>query len=101
MRYALCLVLSFVGGLIPASVLSPRRATRARRSRSARCRDSSSSGGQAGPFIGPPLIAMLVAASGPWRDALIVTGSAALLGIVFGLLIRRHERTDLRSPGHS
>ena len=35
--------------------------------------------------------AMLVAASGAWRDALYVTGGAALLGIVFGLLIRRRE----------
>ena len=31
------------------------------------------------------LVAMLVAASGLWRDALIVTGSAALLGIALGL----------------
>ncbi|MCB1893294.1 MAG: hypothetical protein KDF48_13825, partial [Rhodocyclaceae bacterium] len=57
--------------------------------------------GQAGPFIGPPLIAMLVAASGLWRDALIVTGSAAFLGIVFGLLIRRHENRSQAARAHS
>ena len=44
---------------------------------------------------------MLVAASGLWRDALIVTGSAALLGIVFGLLIRRHENRLPTAQAHS
>lgn len=43
-------------------------------------------------LCGPPIIAMLVAASGLWRDALIVTGTAALLGIALGLLVRRCER---------
>jgi hypothetical protein len=33
----------------------------------------------------------LVAASGLWRDAMPVTGSAAALGIVPGPLIRRRE----------
>jgi hypothetical protein len=35
---------------------------------------------------------MLVAASGLWRDALIVTGCAALLGVILGVMIRRLER---------
>jgi CP family cyanate transporter-like MFS transporter len=47
--------------------------------------------GNLGPFIGPPLIAMLVAASGLWRDALWVTGAAAVVGGVLGLVIRRYE----------
>ena len=44
-----------------------------------------------GPFVGPPLIAALVAASGLWRDALWVTASAAAGGIVLGLALRRLE----------
>ncbi len=48
--------------------------------------------GNIGPFLGPPLIAMLVAASGLWRDALIVTGCTAVVGVILGVTIRRLER---------
>jgi MFS family permease len=47
--------------------------------------------GNVGPFIGPPLIASLVAASGLWRDALWVTGSAALFALLLGLALRTLE----------
>ncbi|MBZ0132526.1 MAG: MFS transporter [Rhodocyclaceae bacterium] len=100
-RYALCLVLSFVGGLIPASVLSASASYARTPKQIGTLQGLFIQWGQAGPFIGPPLIAMLVAASGLWRDALIVTGSAALLGIVFGLLIRRHENRSQAARAHS
>ncbi len=100
-RYALCLTLSFVGGLIPASVLSASARYARTPKQIGTLQGLFIQWGQAGPFIGPPLIAMLVAASGLWRDALIVTGSAALLGIVFGLLIRRHENRPSVAPVHS
>jgi cyanate permease len=90
-RYALCLTLSFTGGLIPASVLSASASFARTPKQIGTLQGLFNQCGQLGPFIGPPLIAMLVAASGLWRDALIVTGSAALLGVVLGLLIRRRE----------
>jgi CP family cyanate transporter-like MFS transporter len=91
-RYALCLTLSFLGGLIPACVLSAS-ATFARTPKQiGTLQGLFMQIGNLGPFLGPPLIAMLVAASGLWRDALFVTGTAALLGITLGLTIRRYER---------
>ncbi len=91
-RYALCVLLSFAGGLIPASVLSAS-ASLARTARQVgTLQGLFIQVGNVGPFFGPPLIAMVVATSGLWRDALFVTGSAALVGVVLGLAIRRHER---------
>lgn len=90
-RYGLCLLLSFIGGLVPASVLSSS-ASYARTARQiGTLQGLYMQFGNIGPFIGPPLIAMLVAASGRWEDAMYVTGSAALGGIVLGLLIRKRE----------
>jgi cyanate permease len=92
LRYALCLLLSFVGGLIPASVLSASASFARTPKQIGTLQGLFIQGGQIGPFVGPPLIALLVTASGLWRDALLVTGSAALSGILLGLLIRRGER---------
>jgi CP family cyanate transporter-like MFS transporter len=47
--------------------------------------------GNFGPFIGPPAIAALVAASGLWRDALWVTGAAAACGVALGLALRKFD----------
>lgn len=90
-RYGLCLLLSFTGGLVPAAVLSASASFARTPKQIGTLQGLFVQFGNLGPFLGPPLIAMLVAASGLWRDALIVTGSAALLGIAFGLLMRRRE----------
>jgi cyanate permease len=91
-RYVLCLLLSFTGGLIPASVLSATAKLARTPKQIGTLQGLFIQVGNVGSFVSPPLIAMLVAASGLWRDALIVTGSAALLGIILGLLLRRLER---------
>ena len=91
LRYALCVLLSFIGGLVPASVLSSS-ASYARTPRQiGTLQGLYMQFGNIGPFIGPPLIAVLVAASGRWHDAMYVTGGAALGGIALGLLIRKRE----------
>jgi cyanate permease len=91
LRYALCVFLSFVGGVIPASVLSSS-ASYARTPRQiGTLQGLYIQVGNFGPFFGVPAIAAVVAASGDWRDTLWITGGAALLGIVMGLAIRRHE----------
>ncbi|MDB5727056.1 MAG: transporter [Noviherbaspirillum sp.] len=91
LRYGLCLTLSFIGGLIPASVLSASVTFARTPKQIGTLQGLFMQCGQLGPFVGPPLIAMLVAASGDWRDALYVTGIAALLGITLGLMLRRYE----------
>jgi len=90
-RYGLCLLLSFTGGLIPASVLSASASLARTPKQIGTLQGLFNQFGNLGPFLGPPLIAMLVASSGLWRDALIVTGSAALLGVMLGLVLRRLE----------
>ncbi len=92
LRYALCLLLSFIGGLVPASVLSASANYAHTPRQIGTLQGLFMQFGNLGPFAGPPMIAALVAASGLWRDALYVTGGAALVGIVFGLLIRQRER---------
>jgi predicted MFS family arabinose efflux permease len=47
---------------------------------------------QLGQFVGTPLIAAVVAASGQWQSARWVTGAAAALGVLLGGLAWRLER---------
>ncbi len=92
LRYALCVLLSCVGGLIPAAVLSASAQLAKMPKQIGTLQGLFMQVGNMGPFVGPPLIAALVAASGLWRDALWVTASAAACGIVLGLALRRLER---------
>ncbi|MBI5899801.1 MAG: MFS transporter [Rhodocyclales bacterium] len=92
LRYALCVLLSFTGGLIPASVLSASAHLATTPRQIGTLQGLFMQMGNVGPFVGPPLIAAIVAASGLWRDALWVTGSAAAGGILLGLALRRFDR---------
>lgn len=91
-RYALCLVLSFSGGLIPASVLSATELLARTPKQIGTLQGLMTQMANIGPFVGAPLIAAMVAASGRWGDALWVTGSAALVGVALGLVVRVTER---------
>lgn len=91
LRYLLCLLLSFIGGLIPASVLSASAHLAKTAKQIGTLQGLFMQTGNIGPFVGPPLIAALVSASGQWHDALWVTGSAAAAGILLGLVLRRRE----------
>jgi cyanate permease len=91
-RYVLCLLLSFTGGLIPASVLSASAKLARTPKQIGTLQGLFIQVGNVGAFLGPPLIAMLVSVSGLWRDALIVTGGAALLGVILGLVFARLDR---------
>jgi MFS transporter, CP family, cyanate transporter len=89
LRYLLCLLLSFSGGLIPASVLSASAQLANSPRQIGTLQGLFMQVGNLGPFVGPPLIATLVASSGRWSDALWVPGSAALIGLMLGLALRR------------
>ena len=91
-RALACLLFMLAGGTIPASVLSGAHLY---------ARDASQIGGiqglivqlaQAGPFFGPPLIAVVVSSAGNWEAALWVLLAAAALGTLFGQLVVRTER---------
>jgi cyanate permease len=88
-RYGLCLVLSFIGGLIPASVLSSSASLARTPNQIGTLQGLFIQAGNLGPFVGPPAVAMLVASTGNWQYAFVVSGGAAVLGVVLGLVIRR------------
>ncbi|MBI4996731.1 MAG: MFS transporter [Rhodocyclales bacterium] len=96
-RYLLCLVLSFIGGLIPTAVLSSSLVLARSPRQIGTLQGLFMQCANLAQFVGPPAIAALVASSGRWSDALYVTGSAAVTGILLGLAIQRIERSGAQS----
>ncbi len=91
LRYGLCVALSFVGGLIPAAVMSSSTVLARNPRQINALQGLIMQGSQLGQFIGTPLIAAVVATSGNWSSARWVTASAAALGLVLGLAAWRSE----------
>lgn len=91
-RYGACLLLSFVGGMLPAVVLGagPVLAPSARHL--AITNGLIMQGSNLGQVIGPPAVAAMAAGRGGWEAAPIVLGSAALLCMILALRLRRIER---------
>ena len=89
LRYLCCLVLTGVGGVIPVAVLSSSVVLAANPQQIGTLQGLYVQGSNLGQFAGIPLIAGVVAASGQWQSALMVTAPAALSGIVLGLLVAR------------
>lgn len=90
-RYGLCLALTFTGGVIPAAVLSSSSVLAAKPQQIGTLQGLFLQGANFGQFIGMPLIAAVVASSGHWGSALAVTGTAAAVGTVIGLVLSRRK----------
>ncbi|MCF8199120.1 MAG: MFS transporter [Sulfuritalea sp.] len=93
LRYGLCVTLSFVGGLIAAAVLTASASLARNPRQVGTLQGLFMQIGNLGAFVSPPLIAVVVASSGLWSDAWVVTAAAAFFGIVLGLML---YRLDLR-----
>jgi predicted MFS family arabinose efflux permease len=91
-RYALCVALSFIGGLIPAAVMSSSTVLARNAQQIGALQGLIMQCSQLGQFVGTPLIASVVAASGQWSSARWVTGTAAALGLLLGLAAWRAEQ---------
>ena len=89
LRYACCLVLTGVGGVIPVAVLSSSVVLAPTPQQIGTLQGLYLQGSNFGQFAGIPLIAGIVAASGQWQSALVVTASASAVGIVLGLFVAR------------
>ena len=100
LRYALCVTLSFIGGVIPAAVMSSSAVLARSPQQIGALQGLILQASQGGQFIGTPLIAAVVAASGNWASARWVTGAAALLGVLLGLAALRAERPAMRPSNH-
>ena len=92
LRYGLCVALSFIGGLVPSACLSASAALARSPQQIGAVQGLIMQGSQLGQFIGTPVIAAVVAASGRWASAGWVTGGAATLGALLGLACWRLER---------
>jgi MFS family permease len=99
LRYACCLGLSFVGGAIPAAVLtSPQQYARSA-GQVGSLQGLIMQGSNIGQLIAPPAVAAVVSASGYWDAAGWVIGAAAGCAAVCGIAVRRINRSaHFRSP---
>ncbi len=88
-RYLLCLMLTGLGGIVPAAVLSSSAVLAPTPQQIGTLQGLFIQGSNLGQFVGPPLIASLVATSGHWHSALGVTLTASVLGIVLGIIVGR------------
>jgi cyanate permease len=91
LRYALAVGVSFAGGVIPAAVMASSTVLARSPQQIGTLQGLYMQGAQLGQFVGTPLIAAVVAASGQWRHALWVTGPAALVGVGLGWVAQRLE----------
>lgn len=89
LRYLCCLVMIGVGGMIPVAVLSSSVALAANPRQIGTLQGLYLQGSNLGQFAGIPLIAAIVAATGQWSSALVVTASASVVGIALGLSVAR------------
>lgn len=96
-RYAACVWVSFAGGLIPAAVMTSSSVLARSPQQVGTLQGLFMQGAQLGQFVGTPLIAATVAASGHWSSGLWVTVPAALIGVSLGLVAHRLEQRGARS----
>jgi cyanate permease len=91
LRYGATVFVSFAGGVIPAAVMASSTVLARSPQQIGTLQGLYMQGAQLGQFVGTPLIAAVVAASGRWDSALAVSGAAALGGVALGLAAGRLE----------
>jgi len=91
-RYLACVGVSFIGGLIPSSILSASTVI-ARTSRQiGTFQGLNMQISNLGQLLGPPMLAALVASRGSWEGAVVLPVGAAAGGVLLGALAWRLER---------
>lgn len=98
LRYALCLLFTSVGGVLPAAAFSGLTAHAPSPRHVGAVNGLLVQGSNLGQFVGPPAVAAVVTASGAWQAATGITVAAALIGVASGLLLRVIERAQPASP---
>jgi MFS family permease len=92
LRYALCVVLSFVGGILPSSIFGAAPALAPSPRLVATTNGLIMQGSNLGQSIGPPGAAALAASVGDWHLTPLVLAAAGLVGIIVALGLRALER---------
>lgn len=88
-RFALCVVFSLVGGIIPGSVLGAAPLVAPSRTQVAATTGLLVQGSQIGSLAGPPALAAVVAAGGGWHAAPWLITVAALCGVILAIVVAR------------
>jgi MFS family permease len=92
LRYGLCVVLSFVGGILPSSVFGAAPAHAPSPRLVATTNGLIMQGSNLGQSIGPPGAAALAASVGGWQMTPLVLGLAGAVGVAVALALRALER---------
>ncbi|MBL8699271.1 MAG: MFS transporter [Alphaproteobacteria bacterium] len=92
LRYALCLLLSLVGGMLPAVVLGAGPSFAPSPRHLSTTNGLIMQGSNLGQVIGPPAVAAVAAGTGGWSGSPLVLTTSALLGVALALRMRRLER---------
>jgi MFS family permease len=92
MRYALCLVLSLVSGILPASVLAGAPVHAPRPDLVTTSNGLVMQGANIGSLLGPPALAVVVGWAGGWHGAPWLIGALAGAGIIFSVMLGALER---------
>jgi hypothetical protein len=96
-RYVLCILFATVGGIIPASVTGAIPVFAPRPDLIATVSGFIIQGANLGLLLGPPTLALIVAASGGWTASPLLTASCGLIGAGLALYIGALERGFVRS----
>ena len=98
LRFALCLIFSGVGGMLPAAILGGAPVMAPTQAQVGTVNGLIIQGSNLGQFLGPPVAAAAVAASGSWEGAGYVMVGCFVVAVGMALAIRRVE--TLSSTGH-
>ena len=90
--YAACLLFSFIGGLVPASLLSGAPVHAPSPDLVASTNGLLIQGSQLGQVVGPPALGLIVSTLGGWQAAPWILGGAAGMGMILSLLLAKIER---------
>lgn len=100
-RYAACMAFSYVGGIIPAAVMSSMQVYARSGGQVASLQGLIMQGANIGQFIGPVAVAALVSATGNWAHAAWVFGVAAACAAGCGGMVGRIERRAGATPSRA
>jgi MFS family permease len=91
-RFGGCLGLSYIGGVIPAAVMTSPQVYARSGAQVASLQGLIMQWSNLGQFVGPPAVAAAVSATGSWGAAAWVLGAAAAGAVVCGRVVARYER---------
>ncbi|MDH3232252.1 MAG: MFS transporter [Alphaproteobacteria bacterium] len=91
-RYLLCVVLSFVSGILPASAFAAVQIHAPRPDLVATTTGLISQGANIGNLLGPPAAAMVAAWAGGWHATPWLIGAMAAIGVVLSMMLGALER---------